>query len=121
MSLKLAGKIVLPAVRQIVLEGLTVITLTSSDMVLEITSQSGTGVDVRLLQVYPFADEGRMLWIWNNSGATANIGRNFTDPGYHITAYDMPLQTILNGGVLCYRFYVDGGPAGAPWATWHQV
>lgn len=121
MSLKLAGKIVLPAPRQITLEGLTVITLNPSDAILQITAQSGTGVDVRLLQMYPFNDEGRMIWIWNQSGATANIGRNFTDPGYHITPYDMPLQTIAHGGVLCYRFYVDGGPAGAAWATWHQV
>jgi hypothetical protein len=121
MPLKVAGKIILPAPRQIVLEGLTVITLNPEDVILEIRAQVGTGIPIRLLQVYPFVTEGRMIWIWNNSGATANIGRVNTDPGYQNTAYDMPLQTMPHGRVFAYRFYVHGGLPNAAWATWHQI
>jgi hypothetical protein len=120
MSLQLAGKIVLPAPRQITLEGQTVITLEPADVILEITAQTGS-TDVRLLQLYPHVREGRTLWIWNNSGATVNIGRSNTDPGYHITAYDLPLQTMPNGRVYAYRFYVDGGLPGSNWPVWHQL
>lgn len=122
MPLKVAGKLVLPGpTRQIALEGLTVITLLSTDVILEIISQSSIGAGVRLLQLYPHVQEGRTLWIWNNSGATANIGRDSIDPGYHITAYDLPLQVMPHGRVFAYRYYVDGGLPGSFWPTWHQL
>lgn len=119
MPLKLAGKIVLPTPRDITLEGHTTITLANDEMVLKITGQSGT--DPRLLQMYPFVNEGRMLWIWNASGANAIMGRAFGEPGYLVTPYDMPPQTITNGTVAAFRFYVDGAPAGAAWSTWYRV
>jgi hypothetical protein len=119
MPLKLAGKIVLPTPRDITLEGQTTITLENSDCVLKITTQSGT--DPRLLQLYPYVNEGRMLWIWNASGANAVMGRAFGEPGYLITSYDMPPHTITDGTVAAFRFYADGAPAGAVWSTWHRV
>lgn len=119
MGLKMAGKLVLVGRRQIALEGHTVITLNPEDQVLEIISQ--TGVDARLLQMYPFVTEGRMLWIWNNSGATVTLGRANTDPGFRNTAYDFPGQTMPPGRVLCFRFYVHGGLQNSAWPTWHQV
>jgi hypothetical protein len=122
MPLKVAGKLVLPGPnRQVALEGLTTVTLLPEDVVLEIVSQAGTGIAVRLLQLYPHVTEGRTIWIWNNSGATANIGRDSADPGYHITAYDLPLQTMPAGRVFAYRYYIDGGLPGSFWPMWHQI
>jgi hypothetical protein len=119
MSFKLNGKIILPTPRDITLEGHTVIGLLDYEMTLKVVSQQGT--DARLLQMYPFNDEGRMLWIWNASGANVTTGRASSEPGYLITPYDMPPQTITNGTVAAFRFYVDGSLPGAAWATWHRV
>lgn len=122
MPLKLAGRIVLPAVRQITLDGLTVVTLEEDDVILEITAQTASGgVTNRLLQMYPDTIENRLIWIWNNSGANALLGRDSADPGYHSTPYDFFFFTLSAGQVACFQYYVHGGLPGAPWATWHKI
>jgi hypothetical protein len=126
MPFRVAGKIVLPTSRQIALSGKTVLTLNPEDVLLEITSATGTTPTPSLAQLYPAAPaldfrEGRMLWIWNNTAASVNLGYGPLEIEYGVTPWAMPFDSLIAGRVLCFRYYVHGGLPGSLWPSWNRT
>lgn len=130
MPLQIAGKIVLPTSRQIALTLQTVLTLNREDMLLEVTSATGTGPigapNPSLVQLYPAEPdtdfrEGRMLWIWNNTGVSISLGYTPSQPEYGITPWAMPTDSLIAGRVMAFRYYVHGGLPGSLWPAWNRT